>query len=401
MTKIDKSLLQECELFVTELYSKELPKGLVYHSADHSRYVVSAVEEIGKAEGLSEEELNLAMISGWFHDVGYCMSMDDHETESVKIAVKFLKDKDVADKWIDQVKESILATVVPQDPKDKISAVLCDADMYHITSPDYAEYANLLREEHKVSKNIKLSRSEFDKLSYVFFTNHHFHTTYGKEVLQKKKEITMENLQEKIEKKADKQDKVVKKLNKEVEKLQAKLEQKKGYSRGVESMFRLTARNQINLSAIADNKSNILITVNTLILSITLTVLVSRFSDYPNIIIPSLVFITTSLITIILAILSTRPQISSGTFTESDIKQKSVNLLFFGNFYNMDLDEYDWALREMMKDDDYLYSTMIKDQHALGKVLAKKYKLIRLSFNFFMFGLIITVITFVLSFINF
>ena len=67
----------------------------------------------------------------------------------------------------------------------------------------------------------------------------------------------------------------------------------------------------------------------------------------------------------------------------------------------MSLDEYDWALREMMKDDDYLYSTMIKDQHALGKVLAKKYKLIRLSFNFFMFGLIITVITFVLSFINF
>jgi len=176
------------------------------------------------------------------------------------------------------------------------------------------------------------------------------------------------------------------------------LEHKKGYSRGVESMFRLTARNQINLSAIADNKSNILITVNTLILTILLTVLVSRFEEYPNIILPSMIFIGTSLITIILAILSTRPQISSGKFTKHDINQKSVNLLFFGNFYNRTLDEYDWALRKMMKDDDYLYSTMIKDQYALGKVLAKKYKLIRLSFNFFMFGLVVSVLAFVLSF---
>jgi len=401
MTKIDKSLLQESEQFVTKLLSKEIPEGLVYHTEDHSRYVVAAIKEIGKEEGLSEEELTLTMICGWFHDAGYSRSLDDHEAESVKIAVEFLENKGVADSYIKQVEDSIMATTIPQAPKDKISAVLCDADMYHVSSPDYGEYANLLREEHKISKNINRTKREFDILSYVFFTNHHFHTNYGKEVLQKKKEMTMENLQEKIEKKADKPDKKVKKLNKEIEKLNGKLEQKKGYSRGVESMFRLTARNQINLSAIADNKSNILITVNTLILSITLTVLVSRFAEYPNIIIPSLVFIATSLITIILAILSTRPQISSGRFSEDDIKKKSVNLLFFGNFYNMDLKEYDWALREMMKEDDYLYSTMIKDQYALGKVLAKKYKLIRLSFNFFMFGLIITVITFVLSFLNF
>ena len=165
-------------------------------------------------------------------------------------------------------------------------------------------------------------------------------------------------------------------------------------------MFRLTARNQINLSSIADNKSNILISVNTIIISIVLTVLVSRFTEYPEIILPSLVFLFVSLITIIFAILSTRPNISSGTFTKDDIKAKKVNLLFFGNFYNMSLDEYDWALEEMMRDDDYLYSIMIKDQYFLGKVLARKYKLLRKAYNFFMFGLIITVLTYVLSFVN-
>ena len=171
--------------------------------------------------------------------------------------------------------------------------------------------------------------------------------------------------------------------------------------RGVESMFLLTARNQINLSSIADNKSNILISVNTIIISIVLTVLVSRFAEYPNIILPSLVFLTFSLITIIFAILSTRPNISSGTFTKDDIKEKKVNLLFFGNFYNMGLDDYDWALGEMMKDDDYLYSTMIKDQYFLGKVLAKKYKLLRKAYDFFMVGIILSVIAYVLAFMNF
>ena len=111
-----------------------------------------------------------------------------------------------------------------------------------------------------------------------------------------------------------------------------------------------------------------------------------------------LCFLLFSLITIIFAILSTRPNISSGMFSKEDIKEKKVNLLFFGNFYNMSLDDYEWGLEEMMKDDDYLYGTMIKDQFFLGKVLAKKYKLLRIAYNFFMFGLIISVLAFVLAF---
>ena len=399
MASIDQTLLKEVENFVVAELKEKLPDNILYHSEDHVRLVVDAVEEIGKAEGISEEEMLVAKISAWFHDIGFVESHHDHEIRSVEIANNFLKEKNVDDKTLKQVENAILATRIPQEPKDNISAVLCDADMIHVSRDDYFEIANLMREEMISIKKMDVDKTEFNRLSYIFFNQHRFHTKYGQSVLSEKKNRIMEQLLEKLDKQTAKKAKEIKKLNKEIEKLQVKLENKKGYSRGVESMFRLTARNQINLSAIADNKSNILITVNTLILTIVLTVLVSRFEEYPNIVLPSLVFMGTSLTTIILAILSTRPNISSGKFTESDIKEKSVNLLFFGNFYNMKLDEYDWALREMMKDDDYLYSTMIKDQYALGKVLAKKYKLIRLSFNFFMFGLIATVFAFVLSFL--
>jgi hypothetical protein len=157
---------------------------------------------------------------------------------------------------------------------------------------------------------------------------------------------------------------------------------------------------QINLSAIADNKSNILISVNAIILSISITVLVTRFESTPNIIMPTLIFLIFCLITIVFAILSTRPNISSGVFSKEDIKQNKVNLLFFGNFYNMELDDYKWAIGELMKNDENLYSLMISDQYSLGKVLAKKYKLLRIAYSVFMFGIIISVLAFVFAFIS-
>jgi hypothetical protein len=183
-------------------------------------------------------------------------------------------------------------------------------------------------------------------------------------------------------------------------KTEEKKEKTKRYSRGVESMFRLTASNQINLSSIADNKSNILISVNAIMISITMTVLVTRFEELPNIILPTIIFLISCLSTISLAIFSTRPNTSRGTFNMEDIKYNRVNLLFFGNFYNMKLDEYEWAIEELMRNDKNLYATMIKDQFALGGVLAIKYKLLRMAYNVFMVGIIISVIAFVLAFIN-
>jgi len=164
--------------------------------------------------------------------------------------------------------------------------------------------------------------------------------------------------------------------------------------RGVESMFRLTARNQINLSSIADNKANILISINSIVLTVLLSIGIGKISDYPVITFPAIVFIATCLSTIVFAILSTRPKISSGKFTEEDIHNKKVNLLFFGNFYNMELEEYEWAVKEMMADQNYLYSSMIRDQYSLGKVISQKYRLLRIAYTVFMIGLILSSLLF-------
>jgi hypothetical protein len=71
---------------------------------------------------------------------------------------------------------------------------------------------------------------------------------------------------------------------------------------------------------------------------------------------------------------------------------------FFWNFYKMPLEEYEWAVNEMMKDNAYLYNSMIKDLYFLGVVLEKKYRLLRITYNIFMIGIIISVIAFVVAF---
>ncbi|WP_205334746.1 Pycsar system effector family protein [Gelidibacter japonicus] len=154
------------------------------------------------------------------------------------------------------------------------------------------------------------------------------------------------------------------------------------------------------MSEIADSKANILLSVNTIIISIALTVLIPKLDSPKNIhlMIPTLVLIIFSVTTIVFAILSTRPKVTQGTFTREEVKQKKVNILFFGNFFRMPLQEYEWAINELMDDKEGLYNALTKDLYYLGLVLNKKYSLLRIAYGIFMIGLIISVLVFVFSF---
>jgi len=383
--KLNETIIREAEKFVTGLLKNETPETYAYHTLDHTLEVVKNAVFIGTKEKLPEEEMYILRLAAWFHDVGYIKTYKGHEKESAAMAVKFLEDQGVDENIHASVAESILATAFPQNPEIQVARVLCDADFMHLGQENYFEQAEKLRQEQKNAGIRKVKKAEFDQESVRLFEEHHWHTVFCQNNLEETKQKNLGLLKKRIEKRATK--------------MKMKAAKSKSYSRGVDSMFKLTARNQINLSHIADNKSNILISLNGIIISVALATLVSKFKQEPAIIVPTIIFILFSLSTIVLAILSTRPNISSGKFTREDIKQQKVNLLFFGNFYNMDLEEYEWAVGEMINDDPYLYSTLTKDQYSLGTVLAKKYRLLRWAYNVFMVGLVITVGAFLFVFI--
>jgi hypothetical protein len=166
--------------------------------------------------------------------------------------------------------------------------------------------------------------------------------------------------------------------------------------RGIQTMFRVTMRNHLKLSDIADTKANILLSVNAIIISLVLANLLPKLDNPTNdyLIYPTAIFILFSIASMILSILATRPNVTGGEFTKEDVTQKKVNLLFFGNFHKMQLKDYEWAIQELIKDKRYVYASLTKDLYFLGIVLDRKYKLLRWTYTIFMIGMILSVVAF-------
>jgi predicted metal-dependent HD superfamily phosphohydrolase len=394
---MEEVILNQAETYIRALFEEGGREGLSYHDIVHTEYVATQARKIGQQSGLDQKEINIVVLAALFHDSGFVIRSVNHEDESKALARKFLHEKGVAGNLIKKVTDCIEATRMPQDPGDNLLAqVLCDADMAYLSEDFYIERTNLLRKEWNHESDAKLSRKAYYKETIELFENHQYFTSYGKEKFSPGKEKNLQILHAYLnEKEKEKKKKKSKASRSRAKKKNLhQIDKGKMPGRGVESMFRLTARNQINLSSIADNKANILISINTIVLTVLVSIGIGKISDYPVITIPAVFFISTCMITIIFAILSTRPKISSGKFSKEDIHHKRINLLFFGNFYNMEMDDYEWAVKEMMDDPDYLYSSMIRDQYSLGKVIANKYRLLRIAYTIFMIGLIVSSLLF-------
>lgn len=190
MGNITENTVSEAKCYVETLLDEELPKDCVYHSKVHTFDVLKNVNTIGSYCTLSEDEMNILRISALFHDVGYINMYDGHELESAKIAGSFLSSKNIESDIISQVRESILATKVPQKPKDLLGQILCDADMMHLTYEDYFDRIELMRQEWSNIGKAHLDETEFHKVSLDFIMTHNFLTEYGKKILEPLKKNT-------------------------------------------------------------------------------------------------------------------------------------------------------------------------------------------------------------------
>jgi uncharacterized protein len=199
MNKIDADLVAVAERYVMNLLRKRLSQEYVFHSITHTINVLRGAVQIGQCSGFSEDEMNILKVSALFHDVGYITTNEDHETESAFIAGELLRANLIDDHYIEQVQNAILATKVPQQPKDKISEVLCDADLLHLSSDDYFEQMELLRLEWQITGRYFFTEYEFHLHSIKFFGNHHYHSLYGKTVLEERKAEVLKRIIERAE----------------------------------------------------------------------------------------------------------------------------------------------------------------------------------------------------------
>ncbi len=404
----NKAILLEAEAFASNYIIEQVSKSYAYHDIQHTRNVVASCLAIAEHYDLTPKELELLQIAAWFHDTGYDKGPVDHEERSAQYAKEFLTKYSYHPDDIAIIRDCIMATKMPQNPNSLLEQILSDADMNHLGKSSYWDRCGRLRQELAMTQNLNMSEQEWMDFEINFIKAHSYFTPvaekfYGKQKLKHCRQLEKQKsrLNPKEVLTVDEMTKTTKKeKSKNKKSKKNKQEKKPSLGRGVETMYRTTYRTHVNLSSIADNKANIMLSINAIIVSITLSTLIPQLNDNPKLIIPTLMLLGVCLGSIIFATLSTRPKITEGVFTRQDIQDKKSNLLFFGNFYNMELKDFEWGMNEMIKDSDFLYSTMTRDLYFLGVVLAKKYKFLRICYSIFMYGLIATVIVFAIVFLK-
>ena len=413
MTSTIASLLKDTENFVQAFFAENVPDKFVFHDFEHTVQTVAAARVIGEGFQLDEEQSTLLQLATWFHDTGYSQGPENHEERSCNNADRFLRGK-LSDANLEIVLGCIRATKVPQQPATALEQIICDADLSHLGMGIYWDRTGKLRQEFVLTRGQIMSEQEWVDFELNFMLTHEYHTVVAQEMFNKRKAKhiqlllkqrrrlhpdkapTMEELalMDEKEKSGD--------INKVLRESETELKLAR-FGRGVETMYRTTYRTHTNLSSLADSKANLMLSVNAIVISILVSNLLpklmaegGRFNMKLGI--PSGFLLATCLGSMIYATLSTRPKVTEGTVTREAIKQRKANLLFFGNFYNMPLEDFQWGVNEMLKDPEFLYSTMSRDLYFLGIVLAKKYTYLTICYNIFMYGLILSMLSFAVAF---
>ncbi len=411
-------LAAKTQQYITRYFEKNISRQLPYHNKVHTENVVAAVTKIGNHYQLNEHDFFVVTEAAWFHDMGYYLGEPlGHERHGAQMAEGFLKENGVDEATIEQVKACIMATQMPQRPTNLLEQIVCDADLFHLGTDNFPELNKQMRKEAEEKKSKDIDKKDWRRGTIQLLQSHHFHTDYSRLLLDQKKQENLDSLLKKQKETGNPETKkqvapisdyvitpLASALADTDEHGDAKSQKQKKAdrpTRGIETMFRVASANHQRLSDMADSKANIMISVNSIILSVVLGLMARRLETNSNLLIPTLLLLSGSVAAVVFSVLATRPKIPGGSFSEEQLQRKSVNLLFFGNFYKMDFDHYYDGMQQVMKDAEFLYASLIRDIHSQGIVLGHKYKLLRISYTIFMFTLIIAVLAFGIAIIFF
>jgi predicted metal-dependent HD superfamily phosphohydrolase len=385
----ETNLIQRADAHVYDLLLKQLDHSFVFHNYDHAQEVSEVAGELAAAAELPASSQEALVLAAWFHDTGYIVSRTDHFAASARLASEFLEREKADPKLREQVPK-LIKSLEAQQPEGGLSALLHDANISYLGRKRFERRSNLLRleEEHHRGKTFTLIEWQERMLERLVQTR--YHSQEAHEEFSKRLNKNLASLKEDLRK--GQRAAIRKKTGKD-------------FGRGVDTIYRVTLRNHMNLSSIADGKANMIISINTLVLSILITAASAGFS-MTNIgqsgnlkfAIPIIVLMVTSLTAIIFGVLSAIPKVSGQEFSLEDVRKHKVSILYFGNFLKIGKGEFVDYLRELKEDQEILYDDLSRDLYNLGAVLRKKYRLLSIAYRVFVGGLALSVLTFLITF---
>jgi hypothetical protein len=379
-------LVEQVREYVLYLSNQHSDPRLVFHNFHRASRTAALADELGQAARLPAPVVEHARVAAWFYITGYLTEYAQPHELSRSLAKSFLQKQAFPDARIQAVLHCLRTAEDPSLLETPESSLFLDALHGSLYGSDFAEQAPLWRMELELLQHRSFQDSEWPQFLVQRMMEVRYLTGPGKERFQ---DLLARHLLQKKEALA---------------KAEARsafdgapfrgLERKPPFS-ATQTFFRTNYRNHINLSSIADNKANIMISVNAILISVMISIVSYRnlTETNPMILMPVMIFLMTGLASLVFAVLSARPKVTQLNKRYMSKEEQRKNIVFFGNFVHMPLSDYEEALDAMFRDSELLYGNLARDLYYLGKVLDKKYRYLTISYNIFMVGFVATVLT--------
>ncbi|MFN4253854.1 MAG: Pycsar system effector family protein [Saprospiraceae bacterium] len=403
MTKIQHSvptakegtawLIENARQHVLNLWNEHRDRRLVYHNFAQAAEVARLAEHIGRASNLPDETVEMAVLAAWFHTAGYLYDYRDFAEKSAVSAEFFLAERRFAPEKIHRVRQCIVTALTSLHPKPVEAQLLCDAIAAYNLTEDFDRRAPLLRLEWELVEGRKIGEADWQKYLYQQLFDAVFYLAHSKVAFEPTVQQLLLRQKIAVDKLVENQPVATKPAAPTSQPARFEDLNKRTMRQGISTFFRSNYANHIHLSAIADNKAHIMISVNSILLSVAISMLTYQTltSKNPLLVLPIVIFLVTGLTSLIFAVLSSRPRIHTPV-------PGQANPIFFGHFVHMTPDQYEQAVDQMLRDGSVLYGNMAQDIYQLGRVLDKKYRLLTFSYNVFMLGFVATVVAFLAAY---
>lgn len=185
------------ERHIIRMLSNDLSPNLYYHSLDHTKDVVRAVERIALMEGVTDEGLFLLKSAALFHDAGFVEQYDNNEHIGARLAAEILPNYGYTEEHLAQIKELIYVTQIPHQPKNKLERIMCDADLDYLGRDDFHKIAANLQRELNERGKIGSGKA-WDEIQVNFLENHNYYTETAIHTRKEKKSKNLEEIKERL-----------------------------------------------------------------------------------------------------------------------------------------------------------------------------------------------------------
>lgn len=404
---MEKSIIELTEAYVLSIFEHDLPPNLYYHDLNHTMSVRETALILGAHYDIGEANMEAMELAALLHDTGYVEAYQGHEIVSAKLAKNFLSQHNYPAEQLHLVIELIDATKLVYEPKNLLQRIIKDSDLNNMGQKRYMKTIANLRHETKLFLGTEYTDAEFMEMNLRFMDGHSYFTDKASDLFDKKKaenrKKVVQALKDVTQTKEKKKSKTVGKRNEKRKRNKSKkyrpsLDTING-NKSAQMMFKTALRNHIDLTSIADNKANIMLSINALIITISLPLLANSIAEDARMVFPTSILLTTCVASIIYATLATRPIKTKGLTSINTIESGPTNLFFYGNFFRMTFGDYKSGVKMILEDDKKLDDSIMSDLFYLGKALGNKFDKLRKCYLIFMVGTTLTVIAFGILFV--